>query len=87
MSQSDSQLQSLLEAVERLLAKHAQLNQEHLELKEKLKKAEEALSQTKGTDDSTHNLSTPTPPLPPLNAEELDAMVEEIDACIALLKS
>jgi len=86
MSQPHSQLQPLLEAVERLLEAHGTLQRENAELQGQLKQAEEALSQARQESQSALNLSTPTPPTPALTAHELDALVEEIDSCIALLK-
>ena len=87
MAQPQSQLQPLLDAVERLLQAHGTLKREHASLQEQLKQAEEALSQARQEAQSSHNLSTPTPPTPALSAHELDALVEEIDSCIALLKT
>jgi transposase len=86
MPTPESQLQSLLEAVEQLLQAQTALKNDNRVLRDQLKAAEEALNQAKQERSSHHNLSTPTPSIPALTAEELDALVEEIDSCIALLK-
>ncbi|MDG1673913.1 MAG: hypothetical protein P8H88_00560 [Flavobacteriales bacterium] len=86
MPTPESQLQSLLEAVEQLLQAQTALKNDNRVLRDHLKAAEEALNQAKQESSSNHNLSTPTPSIPALTAEELDALVEEIDSCIALLK-
>ena len=86
MPTPESQLQSLLEAGEQLLQAQTALKNDNRVLRDQLKAAEEALNQAKQESSTTHNLSTPTPPTPALTAEELDALVEEIDSCIALLK-
>lgn len=87
MPTPESHLHSLLEAVDRLLQAHAALKHDNRVLRDQLKAAEDALDQAKHEHSATHNLSTPTPPTPALTAEELDALVEEIDSCIALLKT
>ena len=87
MPTPESHLQSLLEAVDRLLQAQAALKNDNRMLRDQLTAAEEALNQAKQENSATHHLSTPTPQPPALSAEELDALVDEIDSCIALLKT
>lgn len=86
MSTQEQSLSNLLDAVGALLdAFEAEKAQSRI-LKGQLDDAKLALSKATQQDNSTHILSTPTPPTQSLSAAELDALVEEIDSCIALLK-
>ena len=87
MSTPQHQLSSLTDAVKRLLDAHAVLKERNHELQQRLEAAEDALTKARHENSKLHNLSTPTPPSPALSAPELDALVEDIDACIALLKT
>lgn len=87
MSTPEHQLSSLTDAVNRLLDAHAVLKERNHELQQRLEAAEDALTKARHENSELHNLSTPTPPSPALSAPELDALVEDIDACIALLKT
>ena len=87
MPTPETHLQSLFEAVERLLQAQEALKKDNRVLRDQLKEAEDALNQAKQETSTTHHLSTPTPQTPALTAEVLDALVEEIDSCIALLKT
>lgn len=87
MSTPQHQLSSLTDAVNRLLDAHAVLKERNHELQQRLEAAEDALTKARHENSEPHNLSTPTPPSPALSAPELDALVEDIDACIALLKT
>lgn len=87
MSTPQHQLSSLTDAVNRLLDAHAVLKERNHELQQRLEAAEDALTKARHENSELHNLSTPTPPGPALSAPELDALVEDIDACIALLKT
>ena len=80
------QLQTLLDSVNRLLASHQAMRSELHKVKEKWTAAEEALRLAQATNGATQQLSTPTPPSSALSASDVDALVEEIDSCIALLK-
>ena len=87
MSTPEHQLSSLTDAVNRLLDAHAVLKERNHELQQRLEAAEGALIKARHENSELHNLSTPKPPSPALSAPELDALVEDIDACIALLKT
>ena len=87
MSTPQHQLSSLTDAVNRLLDAHAVLKERNHELQQRLEAAEDALTKARHENSALHNLSTPTPPSSALSAPELDALVEDIDACIALLKT
>ena len=87
MSTPQHQLSSLTDAVNRLLDAHAVLKERNHELQQRLEAAEDALTKARHENSELQNLSTPTPSSPALSAPELDALVEDIDACIALLKT
>ena len=87
MSTREQQLSALLDSVSRLLDSFALLKKDRESLQQKLDDAQAALERAKQEGSQSHNLSTPTPDEPALSAAELDALVEEIDSCIALLKS
>ena len=84
---SESQLHSLLEAVERLVQAQAALKKDNQELRDQLDAAKAEVEKAKQANSETHIHSNPPPSTPTLNAEELDALVEDIDSCIALLKT
>ena len=86
MSTPNHQLQTLLDSVNRLLASHQAMRSELHEVKAKWTAAEEALRRAQATNGATQQPSTPTPPSSALSASDVDALVEEIDSCIALLK-
>ena len=86
MSSSQNQLSSLNNAVERLIDAYTSIKSRNRELQEKLHAAEEELLQTKQASSDNRNTSIPKPPVTAMSAPELDALVEEIDSCIALLK-
>lgn len=86
MSFSPTQLTTLLHAVERLLEAHAGLRGELHEANARLEEAHAKLRELEMARD--HNQPQPQPtPEPAMSAAELDALVEEIDECIALLKA
>ena len=87
MSKHQSQLNSLLEATDALLQAHVLLKEEHRVVKERLEEALSALDELKSERTANNLHSTPTTEPSPLSAAELDALVEEIDSCIALLKT
>ena len=87
MSSPQNQISSLTDAVSRLIDAYTSMKARNHELQEKLDAAEKALIQARQANSDNHNTSTPTPPAPALSASELDALVEEIDSCIALLKT
>lgn len=84
MSFSQTQLTTLLHAVERLLEAHAGLRGELHEANARLEKVQTKLQEVEMVRET--NLPQPTPE-PAMSAEELDALVEEIDECITLLKA
>ena len=85
MSTNDSQLTELLDSVQALLQAHGDLKEQHRLLKEKLEATTAELVSLRKEHDVKNNLSTPSAESPALNAADLDALVEEIDNCIALL--
>jgi chromosome segregation ATPase len=86
MSFSQTQLTTLLHAVERLLEAHAGLRGELHEANARLEKVQTKLQEVEMVRET--NLPQPQPtPEPAMSAEELDALVEEIDECITLLKA
>ena len=86
MSFSPTQLTTLLHAVERLLEAHAGLRGELHEANARLDEAHAKLREVEMVRE--HNQPQPQPtPEPAMSAAELDALVEEIDECIALLKA
>ena len=86
MSFSTTQLTTLLHAVERLLEAHANLKGELHEANARLEKVQTKLQEVEMVRET--NLPQPQPtPEPAMSAEELDALVEEIDECITLLKA
>ena len=87
MSSPQNQISSLTDAVGRLIDAYTSMKTRNRELQEKLDAAEEALIAARQANSHNHNTSTPTPAAPALSASELDALVEEIDSCIALLKT
>lgn len=87
MSSPQNQISSLTNAVGRLIDAYTSMKERNRELQEKLDAAEEALIEARQANSDNHNTSTPTPAAPALSASELDALVEEIDSCIALLKT
>ena len=87
MSSPQNQISSLTDAVGRLIDAYTSMKARNRELQEKLDAAEEALIEARQANSHNHNTSTPSPAAPALSASELDALVEEIDSCIALLKT
>ena len=86
MSFSPTQLTTLLHAVERLLEAHVDLRGELHEANARLEEAHTKLREVEMVRE--HNQPQPQPtPEPAMSAAELDALVEEIDECIALLKA
>ena len=86
MSFSPTQLTTLLHAVERLLEAHIGLRGELHEANARLEEAHAKLREVEMVRE--HNQPQPQPtPEPAMSAAELDALVEEIDECIALLKA
>mgnify|MGYP001215511878 FL=1 len=86
MSFSPTQLTTLLHAVERLLEAHVGLRGELHEANARLEEAHAKLREVEMVRE--HNQPQPQPtPEPAMSAAELDALVEEIDECIALLKA
>ena len=86
MSFSPTQLTTLLHAVERLLEAHVGLRGELHEANSRLEEAHAKLREVEMVRE--HNQPQPQPtPEPAMSAAELDALVEEIDECIALLKA
>jgi len=85
MSASQSQIQSLLSAVQALLESHQSLKQANQALDKELEEKTRELASLTQDVASSNNLSTPPSNPPVLSADELDALVEEIDNCIALL--
>lgn len=86
MSFSQTQLTTLLHAVERLLEAHAGLRGELHEANARLEKVQTKLQEVEMVRET--NLPQPQPtPEPAMSAEELDALVKEIDECITLLKA
>jgi len=85
MSASHSQLQSLLSAVQALLDSHQTLKQANEALAQELEEKTRELASLTQDVVSSNNLSTPPSTPSALSADELDALVEEIDNCIALL--
>ena len=86
MSTREQTLSNLLDAVGNLLDAFQAEKERNRALSGQLKDAQRTLLAAQQQDNSTHILSTPTPPTQSLSAAELDALVEEIDSCIALLK-
>ena len=87
MSNPQQQLSSLTDAVSRLLDAYAGLKDRNLELQQRLEATEEALNKERQDNSDIHNQSYPSPQDSSLTASDLDALVEDIDNCIALLKS
>ena len=76
----------MLHAVERLLEAHVGLRGELHEANARLEEAHAKLREVEMVRE--HNQPQPQPtPEPAMSAAELDALVEEIDECIALLKA
>ena len=86
MSFSPTQLTTLLHAVERLLEAHADLRGELHEANARLEEALTKLREMEMVREANQPQPQPTPE-PAMSAAELDALVEEIDECIALLKA
>jgi len=87
MSNPQQQLSSLTDAVSRLLDAYTGMKDRNRELQQRLETTEEALNKERQDNSHIHNQSYPSPQDSSLTASELDALVEEIDNCIALLKS
>lgn len=86
MSTREQSLSNLLDAVGTLLDAFKAEQESNRALSEELQDAQRILLEVQQQDSPSNNLSTPTPPNQALSAAELDALVEEIDSCIALLK-
>ena len=86
MSTQEQSLSNLLDAVGTLLDAFNAEKERNRALSGQLEDAQRALLEAQQQDSPSNNLSTPTPPTQALSAAELDALVEEIDSCIALLK-
>ena len=86
MSTREQTLSNLLDAVGNLLDAFQAEKERNRALSGQLKDAQRTLLAAQQQDSPSNNLSTPTPPSQALSAAELDALVEEIDSCIALLK-
>lgn len=86
MSFSPTQLTTLLHAVERLLEAHVGLRGELHEANARLEEAHAKLREVEIVRENNQPQPQPTPE-PAMSAAELDALVEEIDECIALLKA
>ena len=86
MSTREQTLSNLLDAVGTLLDAFNAEKERNRALSGQLEDAQCALLEAQQQDSPSNNLSTPTPPTRALSAAELDALVEEIDSCIALLK-
>ena len=86
MSTREQSLSNLLDAVGTLLDAFNTEKERNRALRGQLQGAQRALLEVQQQDSPSNNLSTPTPPSQALSAAELDALVEEIDSCIALLK-
>ena len=86
MSFSPTQLTTLLHAVERLLEAHVGLRGELHEANARLEEAHANLREVEMVRENNQPQPQPTPE-PAMSAAELDALVEEIDECIALLKA
>ena len=86
MSTQKQSLSNLLDAVGTLLDVFNAEKERNRALSGQLEDAQRALLEAQQQDSPSNNLSTPTPPTQALSAAELDALVEEIDSCIALLK-
>ncbi len=86
MSFSPTQLTNLLHAVERLLEAYAGLRGELHEANARLEEAQTKLREVAMARETTQPQPQLTPE-PAMSAAELDALVEEIDECIALLKA
>ena len=86
MSFSPTQLTTLLHAVERLLKAHVGLRGELHEANARLEEAHAKLREVEMVRENNQPQPQPTPE-PAMSAAELDALVEEIDECIALLKA
>jgi len=86
MSFSPTQLTTLLHAVERLLEAHVGLRGELHEANARLEEAHAKLREVEMVRENNQPQPQPTPE-PAMSAAELDALVEEIDECIALLKA
>ena len=87
MSNPQQHFSSLTDAVSRLLDAYTGLKDRNRELQQRLEAPEEALNKERQDNSHIHNQSYPSPQGSPLTASELDALVEDIDNCIALLKS
>lgn len=87
MSNPQQQLSSLTDAVCRLLDAYTGLKDRNRELQQRLEATEEALNKERQDNSHIHNQSYPPPQDSSLTASDLDTLVEEIDNCIALLKS
>ena len=87
MSTREQSLSNLLDAVGTLLDAFNTEKERNRALRGQLQDAQRALLEVQQQDSPSNNLSTPTPPSQALSAAELDALVEEIDSCIALLKT
>ena len=83
----NSQLEHLLSAVQQLLEAHQALKRSHRELEGQLEAVSKELNQREQEARASDKPYTSSPQSPALTAAELDALVEEIDNCIALLKS
>ena len=86
MSTREQSLSNLLDAVGTLLDAFKAEQESNRALSEELQDSQRTLLEVQQQDSPSNNLSTPTPPNQALSAAELDALVEEIDSCIALLK-
>ena len=86
MSISPTQLTTLLHAVERLLEAHAGLRGELHEANARLEEALTKLGEMEMVREANQPQPQPTSE-PAMSAAELDALVEEIDECIALPKA
>ena len=86
MSFSPTQLTTLLHAVERLLEAHVGLRGELHEANARLEEAHAKLREVEMVRENNQPQPQPTRE-PAMSAAELDALVEEIDECIALLKA
>lgn len=83
----NSQLENLLSAVQQLLEAHQALKRSHRELEDQLEAVSKELNQREQEIRALDKPSTTSPQSSALTAAELDALVEEIDNCIALLKT
>ena len=86
MSNSREQLSSLTEAVSHLIDAYTALKESNSKLLLKLDAAEKALTEERHKSSTVNNQSTHSSQSQGLTAADMDALVEEIDSCIALLK-